>query len=119
MVHTGAGSAPAFPRLLLNYFGVDASQPFVSVAQEGFKINPNPMPRRDGSNGIAATTSAGECQKRMRRQIRRWNAMRRHVAQIKRHCEHGDQTCRRAPEAGPPTLGHYRQPKDLKDYRDA
>ena len=29
------------------------------------------------------------------RQIRRWKAMRRHVAQIKRHCEHRDQTCRK------------------------
>ena len=29
------------------------------------------------------------------RQIKRWNAMRRHVAQIIGHCERGDQTCRK------------------------
>jgi hypothetical protein len=30
-----------------------------------------------------------------RRQIRRWQAMRRHVAQIERNCEPRDLTCRR------------------------
>jgi hypothetical protein len=29
------------------------------------------------------------------RQIRRWKAMRRHIRQIERHCEPGDQTCRK------------------------
>jgi hypothetical protein len=28
------------------------------------------------------------------RQIGRWNAMKRHVSQLKRNCEPGDWTCR-------------------------
>jgi hypothetical protein len=28
------------------------------------------------------------------RQIKRWKSIRRHVAQLRRHCEPGDPTCR-------------------------
>jgi len=44
-----------------------------------------------GSSGIAATPWAAECRAR---QIRRWKAIRLHVAQIKKHCEPGDPMCR-------------------------
>jgi hypothetical protein len=29
------------------------------------------------------------------RQIRRWKQIRRHIAQVRRHCEKGDLTCRK------------------------
>jgi hypothetical protein len=74
----------------LNHFGVDASQP-LSVWQRKGWIHPDD-PRgwfqwycryflgRRGPDDV--------------RQIRRWRAMARHVAQLRRHCEPGDVRCR-------------------------
>jgi hypothetical protein len=76
----------------LNYFGVDASQP-LSVWRKNGWIHP------DDPRGWFQWYCRYYMGRRMpeedTRQIRRWNAMRRHVAQIKRHCEPADQTCRK------------------------
>jgi hypothetical protein len=75
----------------LNYFGVDASQP-LSVWRANGWIHPDDprgwfqwycryyMGRRLGAED--------------RRQIGRWRAIRRHVTQLRRHCEAGDLFCR-------------------------
>jgi hypothetical protein len=74
----------------LNHFGVNASQPLLEWRRKGW-IHP-------------AIHAAGQwyCRYHMgrrmpdedARQINRWKAMRRHVRQIRKHCEPGDPMCR-------------------------
>ncbi|APO78471.1 hypothetical protein AM571_PC00733 (plasmid) [Rhizobium etli 8C-3] len=76
----------------LNYFGVDASQPLSVWRAKGW-IHP------DDPRGwfqwycryFRGRRMPGEDE----RQIGRWRAMRRHIAQIRHHCEPGDLWCRR------------------------
>ncbi len=74
----------------LNYFGVDASQPLGVWRKKGWIHPQDPrgwfqwycryyMGRRSADDD---------------RQIHRWRAMARHVAQLKKHCLQGDATCR-------------------------
>ena len=75
----------------LNYFGVAASQP-LSVWRDKGWIHP------DDPRGWFQWYCRYYMGRRMaaedRRQIGRWKAMRRHVAQIRRGCEPGDIFCR-------------------------
>jgi hypothetical protein len=75
----------------LNYFQVDASQP-LSVWREKGWIHP------DDPRGWFQWYCRYHMGRRMdddARQIKRWNAMRRHVRQIEKNCERGDIFCRR------------------------
>jgi len=75
----------------LNYFGVDASQPLSVWRAKGW-IHP------DDPRGWFQWYCRYYMGRRVpcedQRQIGRWRAMRRHIAQIRQNCEPGDPWCR-------------------------
>lgn len=83
--------SPARSDPKLNHFGVAASQPLSVWREKGWIYPDDPrgwfqwycryyMGRRLGDEDT--------------RQIKRWKAMRRHIAQVQRYCEPGDPFCR-------------------------
>ena len=75
----------------LNYFGVNASQPLKVWEQKGW-IHPQD-PR--GWFQWYCRYNMGRRSADDTRQIKRWKAMKRHVAQLRSHCHKGDELCRR------------------------
>ena len=75
----------------LNFFGVNASQPLAVWREKGWIYHEDPrgwfqwycryyLGRRCADDG---------------RQIKRWKGMKRHIAQMVKHCAAGDLSCRR------------------------
>jgi hypothetical protein len=75
----------------LNCFGVNASQP-LSVWRRNGWIHPDDP--RGWFQWYCRYYMGRRCADDLR-QIRRWRAMRRHIAQVRAHCHEGDLTCRR------------------------
>lgn len=74
----------------LNFFGVDASQPLAEWRRRGWLHDEDPR----GWFQWYCRYYMGRRSADDERQIRRWRAARRHIAQLKKHCRRGDLRCR-------------------------
>lgn len=74
----------------LNYFGIRASQPLAEWRRKGWIYDEDPR----GWFQWYCRYYLGRRSIDDERQIKRWRAMRRHIAQVSNNCEKGDLDCR-------------------------
>jgi hypothetical protein len=88
----GAKLSPKRRDCSVNCFGVDASQPLSVWRKKGWVHPDDP---RGWFQWYCRYYMGRRMPEEDRRQIKRWKAIQRHVAQIKRNCAPGDLFCRK------------------------
>jgi len=84
--------SPARSDPALNYFGVAASQKLSVWRAKGWLYHDDP---RGWFQWYCRYYRGRRLPQEDERQIKRWLAMRRHIAQIRNHCQPGDLDCHR------------------------
>jgi hypothetical protein len=87
--HAKLSPAKRNPRL--NFFGTDASQPLAEWRRKGWIYENDP---RGWFQWYCRYYMGRRIPDEDARQIGRWKAMKRHIAQIRANCDHGNILCR-------------------------